>query len=63
MPDPGLCTILSGNLLENKELLYSLNETKSKSTTIAMSLTESKSLQLSLDEQREVYRSVCSPGV
>ena len=47
---------LAGNLLENKELLHSLNETKSKSTTIAKSLTESKSLQISLDEQREVYR-------
>eukprot|EP00798_Chlamydomonas_sp_ICE-L_P023166 gene23167-30374_t len=52
----------TGNILDNKELLDSLNETKSKSTTIAVSLTESKTLQVSLDEQREVYRPIAARG-
>lgn len=41
----------AGNLLENKELLDSLNETKAKSSTITASLTHSKELQVSQDSQ------------
>mmetsp|Transcript_33539 Transcript_33539/g.74227 ORF Transcript_33539/g.74227 Transcript_33539/m.74227 type:complete len:2007 (+) Transcript_33539:3-6023(+) len=52
----------TGNLLDNKELLDSLNETKAKSITIAKSLTESKSLQESLDQQRDVYRPIAQRG-
>jgi len=38
-----------GNILENKELLDSLNQTKQNSVTIAQSLAESVTLQTSLD--------------
>lgn len=48
------CHCTAGSLLDNKELLDSLNETKAKSTTIAASLAHSKELQASLDAQREV---------
>ena len=39
-----------GNILENKTLLDSLNETKAKSMTIANALKESVTLQASLDK-------------
>lgn len=39
-----------GNILENKELLDSLNKTKASSITIADSLAESVRLQASLDQ-------------
>ena len=39
-----------GNILENKELLDSLNKTKASSITISESLTESLRLQTSLDQ-------------
>lgn len=39
-----------GNILDNKELLDSLNKTKASSITIAESLTESMRLQASLDQ-------------
>ena len=37
---------LQGNLLENRELLHSLNEAKAKSTVIADSLAEGQKLQV-----------------
>ena len=40
----------AGNILENKELLDSLNKTKASSMTIADSLAESFRLQASLDQ-------------
>jgi len=51
-----------GNILENKELLDSLNETKVKSNTISESLDESTLLQKSLDEQRRMYLPVAMRG-
>ena len=42
-----------GNILENKSLLDSLNETKAKSVTITEALTESVKLQESLDQVRQ----------
>ncbi|KAK9815706.1 hypothetical protein WJX72_008353 [[Myrmecia] bisecta] len=51
-----------GNLLDNKALLDSLNETKAKSMTIASSLEGSRALQATLDEQREAYRSLAARG-
>ncbi len=45
----------SGNILENKELLASLNETKDKSAHIAESLKESLALQEKLEEEGNVY--------
>nr|BCL66104.1 cytoplasmic dynein 1b heavy chain [Volvox africanus] len=52
----------TGNILENKDLLDKLNETKTRSATVEKALTESKSLQSSLDQQREVYRPIASRG-
>ncbi len=45
----------SGNILENKELLASLNETKAKSAHIADSLKESSALQENLEAEGNVY--------
>lgn len=44
-----------GNILENKVLLDSLNQTKAKSSTITESLSESMELQSSLDKERDSY--------
>ena len=45
----------SGNILENKELLDSLNETKTKSAIIENSLTESENLQSNLELEANTY--------
>lgn len=39
-----------GNVLENQELIASLNKTKSSSNDIAIGLNESHDLQISLEE-------------
>ncbi len=44
-----------GNILDNKVLLESLNQTKSKSLTITESLSESVLLQTSLDQERDSF--------
>uniref|UniRef100_A0A8K9V8W4 Dynein heavy chain ATP-binding dynein motor region domain-containing protein n=1 Tax=Oncorhynchus mykiss TaxID=8022 RepID=A0A8K9V8W4_ONCMY len=44
-----------GNILENKELIDSLNQTKSSSALIQDSLRESHRLQASLDQERDAY--------
>ncbi|KAJ3280883.1 Cytoplasmic dynein 2 heavy chain 1, partial [Borealophlyctis nickersoniae] len=44
-----------GNILENKSLIASLNETKAKSVTISASLEESHKLQASLDAERDTF--------
>jgi dynein heavy chain 2 len=49
---------LQGNILENKELLNSLNDTKEKSASIAVSLRESTALQDSLELEGNVYLPV-----
>ena len=49
-----------GNILENKELLGSLNDTKDKSASIAQSLRESTSLQESLETEGNVYLPVAN---
>lgn len=51
-----------GNILENKSLIDSLNQTKQQSTQIETALEESKKLQLSLDQQRNVYRTFANIG-
>ena len=51
-----------GNILENKKLIDSLNELKTKSQSIKEKLSESAELQQSLDAQREVYRPVARVG-
>ncbi|XP_062407923.1 dynein cytoplasmic 2 heavy chain 1 [Sardina pilchardus] len=44
-----------GNILENKDLIESLNQTKSSSALIQESLSESHRLQASLDQERDAY--------
>jgi len=44
-----------GNILQNKTLIDSLNNTKTQSIEIEKGLQESHKLQSSLDKQREVY--------
>jgi dynein heavy chain 2 len=52
----------TGNILENQQLIDSLDETKAKGTTVKESLEESTSLQESLDEQRNAYRPIAEQG-
>ncbi len=56
------CKHHRGNILENAELLQSLNDAKSKSATIATSLKEGAALQASLDAQRGAYRPLAARG-
>lgn len=51
-----------GNILENKQLIDNLNQTKVQSKQIEQSLTESKNLGLSLDQQRNVYSGFAKTG-
>lgn len=51
-----------GNILENTSLIESLNQAKEKSITIAQSLSESKSIQVSLDEERAKYSLIATYG-
>uniref|UniRef100_A0A3Q1EBP8 Dynein heavy chain ATP-binding dynein motor region domain-containing protein n=1 Tax=Acanthochromis polyacanthus TaxID=80966 RepID=A0A3Q1EBP8_9TELE len=44
-----------GNILENRELIESLNQTKASSALIQESLLESHKLQASLDQERDAY--------
>lgn len=51
-----------GNILENTQLIQSLEATKAKSTKIQEALIQSRELQHALDEKREVYRMVAEYG-
>eukprot|EP01116_Phalansterium_solitarium_P024803 TRINITY_DN91_c0_g1_i2.p1 TRINITY_DN91_c0_g1~~TRINITY_DN91_c0_g1_i2.p1 ORF type:complete len:4088 (+),score=2028.04 TRINITY_DN91_c0_g1_i2:171-12434(+) len=51
-----------GNILENKALLDSLNETKSRSIIIAEALRESTELQLSIDKERNAFKKIATNG-
>lgn len=51
-----------GNILENKALIESLDQTKTESVKIADSLTTSKDIQADLDRQREMYRPIAKAG-
>ncbi|OMJ92391.1 hypothetical protein SteCoe_4833 [Stentor coeruleus] len=52
----------TGNILENKSLIESLNRTKTNSIEIGESLKKSQELQASVDRQREEYRPLASNG-
>ncbi|CAF3596551.1 unnamed protein product, partial [Rotaria sordida] len=52
----------TGNILENKELLQSLNSTKEKSATITNSLEESVKLSEDLDKERNDYLPLAKHG-
>ena len=47
-----------GNLLENTELLGSLNAAKQNAETVSASLKESATLQASLAEERSAYNAL-----
>ncbi|XP_054724974.1 LOW QUALITY PROTEIN: cytoplasmic dynein 2 heavy chain 1-like [Uloborus diversus] len=51
-----------GNILENEELIASLNKTKSSSNELAAGLRESRELQTSLEEERKVYLPLAEFG-
>ena len=51
-----------GNILENKELLDSLNKTKQSSITISDSLAESVRLQAVLDQVRMTLLYILGSG-
>ncbi|KAI0210443.1 Cytoplasmic dynein 2 heavy chain 1 [Lamellibrachia satsuma] len=52
----------TGNILENKELLDSLNKTKQSSITISDSLVESVRLQAALDQERSAFLPLAENG-
>lgn len=52
----------TGNILENTQLILSLDETKAKGNTVKESLEDSTTLQESLDEQRNAYRPIAVQG-
>lgn len=52
----------TGNILENKQLVDSLNNTKAQSSEIEKALVESQKFQESLDTQRNIYRSFAATG-
>ncbi|CAF1013145.1 unnamed protein product, partial [Didymodactylos carnosus] len=51
-----------GNILENKEVLSSLNKTKEKAATIQSALEESSQLGAALDKERNDYISLAEHG-
>ncbi|KAI9364365.1 dynein heavy chain and region D6 of dynein motor-domain-containing protein [Zopfochytrium polystomum] len=51
-----------GNILENKSLIESLNETNSKSVSISKSLEESRRLQSALDDERQKFAPLARFG-
>lgn len=51
-----------GNILENKALIESLDQTKTQSTEISVALEGSKQVQNDLDRQREIYRPIAKTG-
>ncbi|CUG87914.1 dynein heavy chain, putative [Bodo saltans] len=51
-----------GSLLENTTLIESLNQIKTQASEIEEALSTSKTLQVQLDEKRNVYRSFAATG-
>ncbi|KAM4699205.1 cytoplasmic dynein 2 heavy chain 1 [Discoglossus pictus] len=51
-----------GNILDNKDLIESLNQTKASSALIQESLSESLRLQISLDQERYAYLPLAESG-
>ncbi|CAH8626081.1 unnamed protein product [Dicrocoelium dendriticum] len=51
-----------GDILENKDLLQSLNKTKQSSMTIASSLVEFTRLQKELDKERNTFQPLAEAG-
>ncbi len=52
----------TGNILENKTLIESLNNTKEKSQIVTKSLKRSSNIQQELDEKREVFKPISDLG-
>ena len=51
-----------GNVLENRALIESLNQTKEQSVEVTQSLDVSKAIAIDLDRQRDVYRPIAAAG-
>jgi dynein heavy chain 2 len=51
-----------GSLLDNKELIESLNQLKTQAQSIEDALQKSKQLSVDLDAKREVYRPLAAKG-
>jgi dynein heavy chain 2 len=51
-----------GNILENRTLVHSLNETKAKSESIQASLRDSTALQNNFDSERNKFAAVATTG-
>ncbi|GJQ81468.1 btv [Trypoxylus dichotomus] len=52
----------SGNILENKSLLESLNETKASSNAISEALQQSSEVRQKLSEEYEIYKDISAFG-
>ena len=52
----------TGNLLDNRNLIISLEEAKSKSQTITENLTNSKRITEAIDKERETYKQLSVVG-
>ncbi|KAI4463438.1 dynein heavy chain family protein [Holotrichia oblita] len=52
----------SGNILENKSLLESLNQTKASSNAISEALTHSNEVRQKLAEEYEIYKDISAFG-
>jgi dynein heavy chain 2 len=52
----------TGNILENQQLVDSLNNTKTQAGEIEKALVDSQKFQISLDTQRNIYRSFATVG-
>lgn len=51
-----------GNILDNEELIETLNESKETSSIIATRLKDSETTELEITEAREKYRSIACHG-
>lgn len=52
----------TGNILENEQLVLTLEETKSKSISITKALAESAKIQGTIDKERNLFRDLASIG-
>lgn len=51
-----------GNILDNEEIIETLNESKETSAVIGTRLVESEATELEISNARETYRSVANRG-
>lgn len=51
-----------GNILDNEEIIETLNESKETSTIIGLRLVESEATEIEISNAREMYRTVANRG-